>query len=292
MGNSGAFGASSSSLRVPRFVERSTTVAAILGVFGFAALAVGIGVGEVVGTVIASFGTILITVGLLSVLYDAYLKDVLLEEVFDAMSIEQNIHSIDLKEVVRKDAADLSKLLMGAAEVRVLPLDPVSWAHQEWHRVLENAVGSAVQVEIFLPNHDSPHVDVLAQRFGLEKEELAHQIGRLPAELSKSWDQKKANRAGSSLAIYLYGSVPAIGILWTSHGTMLEIPPALGYGPADRTALAMLLGSGARSPLVADFIAEQFDEHRIPSFSESVKRSADESEAPLEPLERDDLKPD
>jgi hypothetical protein len=186
--------------------------------------------------------------------------------------------------------ADLSKLLAGAEEVKVLPLDPGSWAHQEWHRLVELAAGSAVHIEVFLPNHDSPHIDVLAQRFGLNKEELSQQIARLPAELAESWDQKRASRLGSSLAVYLYGSVPAAGILWTPQGTMIEIPPALGYGPADRTALSMILGSGGWSPLVAEFVAEQFDESRIPSFSESVKRSLDQSKAPAEPLERDDLK--
>lgn len=241
--------------------------------------------GDVVGTVIASLGTILITVGLLSVLYDAYLKDVLLEEIYDAMEIQQNVHSIDLREVVRKDRADLSSLLSGAEEIKVLPLDPGSWSHQEWNRVVEYAVAGVVRVKVFLPNHDSPHVDVLAQRFGVQKDELSQQIARLPDELARSWDQKKASDLGSTLEIYLYGTVPAAGILLTSRGAMIEIPPALGYAATDRTALAMMLGSGGWSPLVSEFISEQFEDDRIPGFSHSVMRPIDLSTAQAELLE-------
>lgn len=282
MRRQGNFGAPSTILRAPRYVERSITVAAVLAGFGVAALAVGVVVGDVWGTVIASLGSALITVGLLSVLYDAYLKDVLLREIYGALKIEQNVHSIDLKEVVRKDRVDLSSLLSGADEIQVLPLDPGSWSHQEWHRIVEHASQGVITVKVYLPNHDSPHVDVLAQRLGVAAEELSNQIARMPTELALSWDQKKASSLGSTLEINLYGAVPAVGMLATQRGMMIEIPPALGYAATDRTALAVMLGSDGWSSLVTDFISEQFEEDRIPSYSESVRRPADHLAAPPE----------
>jgi hypothetical protein len=99
--------ASSTLLRAPRFIERSVTVAAVLASLGIVIVGVGVFVGEVGGTVIASIGTIFVTVALFSVLYDGFLKDILLDEIYRALGIEQNLRAIDLREILRKDQLDL-----------------------------------------------------------------------------------------------------------------------------------------------------------------------------------------
>jgi hypothetical protein len=238
-----------------------------------AIVVVGVYLGDTLGTAIASIGSIILTVALLSVLYDAFLKAILLEEIYDALELQQNLRAIDLRAIVRKDQVDLEEVLAGATAVEVIPLDPISWSHQDWPRVLDCASSSKVSVEIFIPNHDSPHIEVLARRMGADSEELAQQIARLPDELGRSWDQKNAGGAGSSLRVVLYGGIPANGILRTQQRILIEIPPALGYGTTDRGALAVQLGVDGWSALVSDFIREQLAEERVPDYSQSVERS-------------------
>lgn len=261
-----------SRVKMSRYIERSRVVAVFLGALGIVLVVVGVALDSAIGTVSASIGSTLITIGVLSVLYDAFLKEVLLEDVFDAMALQQNIRAIDLETVLRKDQVDLPAALEGASKIDSIPLDPIAWSQQDWPRILEQAAASRLPVRVFLPNHDSPHIDVLAHRLDVDISDLAHQIGQLPDRLGRSWDQKGAGQRGSTLDVLLYGGLPAIGVLRTQSHVLLEIPPALAYGSVDRSCLALQLGSHGSSALVSDFVDEQFASDRVPDYSESVKR--------------------
>jgi hypothetical protein len=182
--------APSTLVRAPRFIERSLTVAALIVTAGTALVAVGVVVGEVLGTVIASLGAILITVAVLSVLYDAFLKDVLLGEVYTAIGIQKNIQAIDLRTVVEKNQLDLAEVLAGATEITVIPLDPESWSQSDWRHLIDCAISRATRIAVYLPNHDSPHIDALATRLGADRDELASHIADLPM----SWDEAGTKR--------------------------------------------------------------------------------------------------
>jgi hypothetical protein len=248
---------------------------------GVAVIAVGLIVGNVVGTLLASIGAILVTVALLSVVYDAYLKDVLIGEVYDALGIQQSLRAIDLREIAEKDQIDLASVLEDAIEIKVLPLDPVSWLLQDWPRVVAAAGGSTkADVTVYLPSQDAPYIDVLASRLEADVLDLTKQIVQLPDQLADSWDQKQIGASGASLQVILYSAVPAIGILATQRRILLEIPPSLKYATADRGSLALVFGNTGWSGLVEDFAFEQLKDERIPAYSRSVMRPLDGSTSP------------
>jgi hypothetical protein len=270
-------------LKTPRFFERSIVVGLALAAVGILLIAGGIEVEEVLGTLLASVGSIFVTVGLLSVVYEAYLKDLLIREIYGALEIKQSLQAIDLRELVQRDQVDVDAILVDADQISVLPLDPMSWLLQDWPRVAAVARKASVVVTIYLPTHDSPHIEVLAQRMGIDAVDLGGQIVRLPDQLAESWDQKSAGRSGSSLQVILYGTVPAVGLLRTGRATVLELPPSLGYATADRSALALVVGHDGWSSLVKDFVNDQFEEDRIPAFSRSIMRPLSGSTSPDAP---------
>ena len=248
--------------------------------FGVVVIAAGVVIEDVAGTVIASIGAILITVAVLSIVYDAYLKDVLIGEIFDALEIQQSLQAIDVRGVLRKDQVDLAELLGDAVEIRVLPLDPVSWVHQDWDRIAAYAGTAAVPISVYLPSHNGPHMEVLARRLNLLPAELEKQIARLPDQLVTSWDQKEAGAGGSRLQVILYEAMPAVGVLTTGRRMLLEVPPSLQYPMADRNCVAIVLGEDGWSPWVEDFISDQLKQGRVPAYSRSVMRPLDGSPSP------------
>lgn len=254
------------------------TVAAVLASLGILVVGVGVYVGDVSGTVIASIGTIFVTVALFSVLYDGFLKDVLLDEIYRALEIEQNVRAIDLREILRKDQLDLGSLLADAQSLTAIPLDPETWSRTDWQQVLECAAKQTVDVSILLPDRDSPHIDVLGQRLGIDREVLVSQIRKLPDQLARSWDEKVGGDGQSSFSVYLYGGIPAVGILTTDRIMVVEIPPALTHAATDRSTIALVFGRESTSPLMTDFVDEQLfvggklNPQRIPDFSRSVMR--------------------
>jgi hypothetical protein len=266
------------SFRAPRYLERSLTIAALLTLIGTALIVTGIAVGDAPGTVVTSLGTIAISVAALSVLYDAFLKDVLLGEIYSAIGIQENFRAVDLLQVGQKDRIDLDDMLAGAAEITAVPVDPETWLHTDWHHLVNQAVGRPTAVTVLLPDHDSPHIDVLAARLGLARDQLATQIAELPDKLGRSWDGKGNAIQHSTLSVYLYGTVPAVGLLVTESTVLVEIPPALQHTPTDRQTLALVFGRGGWLPLVTDFVDDQLFEEgrlaesRIPEFSSSVVR--------------------
>jgi hypothetical protein len=149
------------------------TVAAILTLIGIAAIALGSEWNGTGGTVVTSIGTILVTVALLGFLYDTYLKEVLLGEIYAALDLQQDIRAIDLRQIVRKEALDLASLLGDTKSLTVIPLDPETWSRTDWQQVLELSARQQLEVTVLLPDHDSPHIDVLARRLGIDREDLA-----------------------------------------------------------------------------------------------------------------------
>jgi hypothetical protein len=272
--------APSTPVRAPRFLERSLTVAALIAIAGTVLVAIGVVVSAVLGTVIASLGAILITVALLSFLYDAFLKDVLLGEVYTAIGIQQSIQAIDLKTVVEKNQLDLAEVLAGATEITAIPLDPEAWSQSDWRHLLDCAASKATRVKVYLPNHDSPHIDALATRLGTDRDELAGHIADLPDELARSWDERGAAIRQSRLNVYLYGTVPLVGLLVTDLSVTLEIPPALSHTRTDRRTIALVCGREGWLPLITGFVDDQLTEARIPDFSESVMRPLKDRVAP------------
>jgi hypothetical protein len=258
-------------VRAPRFIERSLTVAAVLTLLGVLLVGAGIGWGDAPGAVVGSLGGIVITVALLSVLYDAFLKDVLLGEIYSALAISDEIHGMDLREAARNDQIDLEGFLRDASRVTLLPLDPSGWLLRDWRTVLDHASDKVVQVTVLLPTHDSPHVDVLANRLRVARSTLEQDIGQLPDRLGRSWDEHGHGLRNSTLQVMLYGSVPAVGFVVTENGVLLEVPPSLGHPEGDRTALALRFGRDSAS-FLPGWIDGQLEEKRIPAFSRSVAR--------------------
>jgi hypothetical protein len=276
--------APSTLFRAPRYLERSLTVAAFITTLGIALVAVGTIVGEIVGTVLAAIGSILITVALLSVVYDAFLKDVLLGEVYAVMGIQENVQGVDLQEITLKDQIMLPEFLEDATEIKAIPLDPESWVHTDWRHLVEQASRRTVAVSVYIPNHDSPHVDVLAARLRTDRDQLSSQIAELPDRLAESWDENGESLDGSNLDVYLYSTVPTVGLLVTDKNILLEVPPAFSHSIGDRRTVAILFGRDGTLPMISDFVDGQFTTARIPGFSRSVMR-------PLKPFVSPDPDP-
>ncbi len=273
-------------LRAPRFVERSLTIAAFGLAVGAVLVALGIVLDEVLGTIIASLGATLISLAVLSVAYDAYLKDILLGEIYEAIGIHQSLQAIDLRQVAPKDHIDMADVLEGATKITSVPVDPETWSRTDWHHLLKLATDRPMEIVVLLPDQDSPHIDVLAARLGMAREQLADRIAELPDKLGKSWDEKGTTILASKLNIYLYGTVPATGLMVTDSTVVIETPPALSHTPTDRRTLALIFGRRGWQPLVTDFVDDQLfadgrmAESRIPGFSSSVMRPLQASISP------------
>jgi hypothetical protein len=279
-------------LRAPAYVERSGTVAAILSLVGVVILAGGVLVGDVGGTILAAVGTTFLTVAILSIVYDAYLKDVLLGEIYSAMGVQDVVRAVDLEQIVRKDRLDLADFLQGATTITVVPLDPETWSHTDWRQVVDQAVRKSVRVVVLLPDHDSPHIDALAERLGIDHDQLIQQVSELPDKLAASWDVRGSALAHSTLEICLYGAISAVGVVATDNRILLEIPPALKHPAADRSTIAVTFGRGGWSPIVTELVDDQLSETRIPGFSRSVMRPLENEVSPDAPTVEGDRGPE
>jgi hypothetical protein len=259
-------------IRAPRFLERSITVAALLCLPGILLVAAGVILGDVAGTLIAALGAIIITVALLSVLYDAYLKDVLLGEIYDAMGVAEYVRTLDFQQIARNDQLDVEALVRDTSHITALPLDPLTWMNTQWRILMDRAATSAVDIAVLLPSHDSPHIDVLAERFEVDSETLVKQIADLPDRLGRSWDGKGQALAGSSFRVTLYDTVPTAGLLVTDQSMTIEVPPALSNAAGDRSAVALVFGRKGTSSLITTIVDDQLAPARIPGYSQSVMR--------------------
>ncbi len=256
------------------------TIALLVALPGVLLVAGGVYLGSVGGTILASLGAILLNVALLSVLYDAFLKDILLDDVYAAMGLGEQVRSLDIESITRNDDADVNTVIQDATSLTVLPLDPETWLTGDWPKIRDLAASGSVKVTLLLPSHDGAHIAPLATRLRKSEDSLAKALGGLPDSVGASWDDASCSAHGSRLQVLLYEMVPAVGIVATDRGVLIEVPPPFGFPVASRRALVVSAGRKGASPMLTDLIDDGLREERIPGFSRSVSRPLPASVGP------------
>lgn len=207
---------------------------------GIGSLAWGAGDGGSVGVVLASVGSALITVGILSVINDAFFKDALARDIMAAQRIQESIARAGLQAVESTDRLLLEGLLGKAQRIVVRPRDPADWADRQYASLLLLARDRAVEIDVHLPVPDAPYLDVMAERQRVPEQELNRRLGDLVNELAAAWDQSVGIAKASRLRIFQYTGVPSTGLLMTDEHLLIDVGPSLRYAPANHASWTMI----------------------------------------------------
>ncbi len=228
-----------------RSYERSRAIGSGLFAIAVVLIAVGTKLGGPFGTIVAAIGATLGTTGIVSFLADPVLKDLLAQEIFERVGLRDSVVAAGLTDICPGVQLDTAQLASGSRRIVAVPMDPFTWAREDFGGVLA-AVGAAVaEVVIILPSPSpGPARRLLADRLRTDEDELERRLRALSGELLHAWD-RSAVVEGATLSILEQDELLSCGMFICDASAVIEVGPALRQSATDRLTLAELFEPGS-----------------------------------------------
>jgi hypothetical protein len=179
--------------------------------------------------ILSNVGSAIATVAILSLLYDPFLRDIMAAEIFDRLQLRDSVVRSGLMDIGDSRSFTTPDAFAVTSEVDILPLHPLDWARHEFGDVIRAAADHRLAVKVYLPSceHGAP-LSVIADRLGTGEDELSGKLRLLPEQLVAAWDVGGC-RQESTLTVYQFDGVPAVGLVVHATATVLEVGPSVAF---------------------------------------------------------------
>ncbi|MDQ1748432.1 MAG: hypothetical protein QOD07_2695 [Frankiaceae bacterium] len=163
------------------------------------------------------------TVGLFSILYDAFLKNSLLKDLFRFLGVSERMQAAGFQDIsLFHTKFDWQAMFDRASWVRVLPLQPNAWMRHEWPSLLAACERRSIHVRLYV-----------AESLRTGDDGTDEPGERLAVQAGAEWERHQpALHKESQLEVLTYRSgEPHVGYLMTDQDVVLTVPSALGPAP-------------------------------------------------------------
>jgi hypothetical protein len=245
-------------------VERAIWIAAVAALAGGLLIVWASTEDGATSTVLTNFGTAIMTVGLVGVLYDLLMRRILVAEVLKVVGVRESVQAFGLTQIAEHAEIPLERLLADAAEVLVLPLDPLQWVEQDFAVLRRIARYRPLKVTLLLPAKDSPYVRVLAERLGKSETRVEAMLDQAAAgHLGDIWESEPVH-TDAQLSVKRFSGLPATGLLMTDQVVAIDAGPLIRFRQLDREDFTIVT-ERAKTPLTpwveAQIAREERDEN-------------------------------
>lgn len=177
-----------------------------------------------------------LSLGIVSFVYEIFLRGSVMSETLAIVGVEENISRVGLKEVLDASDIDWTAFCNWGTAFSILLANPLNWVERDWIRFVDAASTRAVTITLYLPNPGSPHIQVLADRFGFSSQDFTQQISSAHRFIEAGWstarDEGRLKR-GSGIRVRLFDDLPGYSIAVSETKAIALIPRALGSEPGD-----------------------------------------------------------
>ncbi len=188
------------------------------------------GLYQALQTILAS----LLTVGVISLLWEAFLKQVYARDLSRFLKLRASTVRTALQDVMPEDELDWSDLLGRATTVRVLLANPMVWLPQHQRLLLAAARRQAVDVVVGVPDEDGAHFPAVAQACGMDPDRLKAAIATANQSLEQGFDGDTEVRVGSSFEVRTFDGLLAYDTVVTEDAVILLLGAPRPAGPQSR----------------------------------------------------------
>jgi hypothetical protein len=214
-------------LRYSRVIALSaaiaTSLASTLGLFLVARMRPGVPT-----TAFTNIAGVLLSLGIVAIVYDFFLRNSVLYETLNIVGIKQSVASIGLREIRLGSTPNWRELCSGAERISILLNNPLVWVQSEWNSVLDAAKTRAVDVCIYIPRAGWSDIASLSERLGFEKSDFVPQLNNARNFLETSWKTEARNiKDGSKFTLRSYKGIAAYEIALFDDQVLLIIPDSI-----------------------------------------------------------------
>lgn len=140
-------------------------------------------------------GGLLITTGVLAVLWDLRGKRAFLEEVLDKAKLSSDVGAAGIERVTMNwKEVPWDEFFSSAKHIEVFIAYGSSWRKNNWESIVEFAENERHVLRMYLPNpHDEATMSVLAQRYGYTPEKVQSYVKEASEEFARLGTNSKAD---------------------------------------------------------------------------------------------------
>lgn len=172
---------------------------------------------------VSTLSSSLLTIGIASVIYEAFQKEKFLSEVATTVGIAENVSLSGFRFLSEPSVELLEECFESATVVQIAPLDPHNWTRQYMSKLFQAANKNDLKILIFLPSYENEEcIARMAAIHNHENTTAKNDLERLPLKISDAW-KKSITRKSSSLTIYTYSSPINNGFLVSNKTSLIEI---------------------------------------------------------------------
>lgn len=174
-------------------------------------------------TLISTVSSSLLTIGVASVIYEAFQRDKFLAEVASTVGIAESISLSGFKFLAEPSSELFSDCFKNSTTFRLAPIDPQNWTRQYMPKIFQAANERDLEIHLYLPSHESNEcVALIANMHSLEIDSVKKSLESLPLQVSAAW-KKSINRRASKLKISTYSNPISNGYISSNDNSIIEI---------------------------------------------------------------------
>jgi len=188
--------------------------------------------------VAAAFGSAFLSLGMVTLFSEFFLRTQYLEDVLELVGLEREIHQSGFIGISTEGRQDWANLYASASSVRILSINPQAWIDREWGEVLEAARRREVTVDVYLPSpHELTVYEAAAERVSVAPDVYRSNILEGCKVLEARW--KSAKRAAkplhpkSSLRIDFVNVSPAYSLVQVDETGIILLQPTVPGSTTD-----------------------------------------------------------
>jgi hypothetical protein len=197
---------------------------------------------SVAQTAVTSVASSVLTVGLITLVYDGYLRRSFTTELLRLVGLQSNLAAAGVEEIVQEPDLRWNELLAHSTRYRILLLDPTTWIDREWPHVIASGRSRKIDVEVYLADPDGASLERLAENVSLLLGELQQRLTTAQRVLEDSWTTAARSdppiQSGCKLTVRLYDRIPGFMMALADDHAVVITGGALGRHPGEN-ALAL-----------------------------------------------------
>ena len=205
---------------------------------------------------VAQIASTVLAIGLITVLYDAVLRQSFTQELLQLVRVASALRSAGVQDVNDELRLDWQSILDGGSSFHIVLIEPTAWLERGWHHILEAARSRKVTVDICVPRADGASGPAIAQQLKMSLDEYYARVKGAVESISDSWTHADpALYKGSSVNVYSFDGLPSHSLIVADERVVLLTHACFGKVPLEG-ALAISFDGQPRSYPTNWFISQ------------------------------------
>lgn len=192
-----------------------------------------------------SIGSTIVSLGLLSIIFELIMRRYLQREMLRLVGIERAISSNNLLDAGKSSDLKWKEILQERSQFAVLMMDPEAWVADNWHHIEANGRSKALSLEFFLPDPDGEEVRRISKIISKDEFLVRKSIEQAIKDIEIRWNSARRLgniKKGSKITIKLLDDCPKYFLCICDSVAVISLYSSVGHAPKEKNFYLVVNG--------------------------------------------------